>query len=204
MTDFVNTIDLYGDDVVAGKIVDGTIEEFNDDIIASIGEYAFYDSSTLASVNLPNVTSIGKYAFYSCKALTRVGIPNVTSIVDYTFQNCSTLASVDLTNVKSISTYAFLGCKALASVNLPNVTSMGTSAFASCSNLNVIILGGQSVCTLKSISAFNNTPFAAGGTGGTVYVPQALITQYQNATNWSTLYAAGTCNFVAIEGSEYE
>jgi hypothetical protein len=50
----------------------------------------------------------------------------------------------------------------------------------------------------------SKTPFASGGTGGTVYVPQALITEYQNATNWSTLYAGGTCNFVAIEGSEYE
>jgi hypothetical protein len=51
---------------------------------------------------------------------------------------------------------------------------------------------------------FDGTPFASGGTGGTVYVPQALITEYQNNTNWSALYAQGTCNFVAIEGSEYE
>jgi hypothetical protein len=63
---------------------------------------------------------------------------------------------------------------------------------------------GATVCPLINTNVFNSTPFAAGKAGGTVYVPQALIEQYQTATNWSTLYAAGTCNFVAIEGSEYE
>jgi hypothetical protein len=57
---------------------------------------------------------------------------------------------------------------------------------------------------LSNTNTFNSTPFATSGTGGTVYVPQALITEYQNATNWSTLYSGGKCNFVAIEGSEYE
>jgi hypothetical protein len=57
---------------------------------------------------------------------------------------------------------------------------------------------------LSSISSFNSTPFATNGTGGTVYVPQALIAQYQQATNWSVLHTAGTCSFAAIEGSEYE
>lgn len=182
MTDFVNTIDLYGDEVVAAKIIGRTIEEYNDDIIASIGGYAFYGCYTLASVDLPKATSIGNNAFYDCYKLASVNLPKATRIDDSAFSSCS----------------------ALASVNLPKVTSIGSGAFAGCSNLNVIILGGQSVCTLKNTSAFNRTPFASGGTGGTAYVPQALIEQYQTETNWSTLYAAGTCNFVAIEGSEYE
>jgi hypothetical protein len=104
----------------------------------------------------------------------------------------------------SIGSKAFYACSALTSVDLSNVTSIPNGAFGTCSKLNVIILRSQKVCTLSSIYAFLDTPFAAGKAGGTVYVPQALITEYQNATNWSTLYAAGTCNFVAIEGSEYE
>ena len=78
------------------------------------------------------------------------------------------------------------------------------SVFGYCKNLTTLVLKSETVCTLSNINAFNNTPFASGKTGGTVYVPQALIESYQTATNWSTLYAAGTCNFVAIEGSEYE
>jgi hypothetical protein len=104
----------------------------------------------------------------------------------------------------SIYNYAFQKCYALASADFPSATEIGDRAFSDCSALTTLVLRSNTLCTLKSTGAFTNTTFASGGTGGTVYVPQALITEYQNATNWSTLYAAGTCNFVAIEGSEYE
>ena len=39
---------------------------------------------------------------------------------------------------------------------------------------------------------------------GTVYVPSDLISSYQTATNWKTLYDGGTVTFEAIEGSDYE
>ena len=70
--------------------------------------------------------------------------------------------------------------------------------------MTTLVLRNDTVVTLANINAFQGTPFASGGTGGTVYVPAALIESYQTATNWSTLYASGTCNFAAIEGSEYE
>ena len=62
-----------------------------------------------------------------------------------------------------------------------------------------------SVCTLSSVGAFTNTPLRGyDGKTGKVYVPAALISSYQTATNWATLYNAGTVEFLAIEGSEYE
>ena len=106
--------------------------------------------------------------------------------------------------VTMVGAYAFYECKALTSVDLPNATSVGNSAFIYCSKLTTIILRSPTVCTLANTNAFNGTPFASNGTGGTVYVPQSLISQYQTATNWSSLYSGGKCNFVAIEGSEYE
>lgn len=160
MAEFINTIDLLGDDVVAGMIVERTIEEFCDDTVANIGAYAFYQCLALRNVNLPSVTLIGDTAFGFCSALE--------------------------------------------SAKLPSVVRIDSSAFYGCSVLKTIILRSDTVCSLSGIYAFYDTPFASNGTGGTVYVPSALISQYQNATNWSTLYAAGTCNFVAIEGSEYE
>ena len=50
--------------------------------VTSIGDRAFYRSSGLASVTIPNsVTSIGYQAFRGCSRLTSVTIPNsVTSI----------------------------------------------------------------------------------------------------------------------------
>ena len=64
--------------------------------MTSIGEYAFWDCKSLASVTIGNgVTSIDEWAFYYCSGLTSVTIPDsVTSIGDYAFSYCSGLKSI--------------------------------------------------------------------------------------------------------------
>lgn len=181
MADFINTIDLLGDDVVTNQIVGRTLVEFKDD----------------------EITQIGTRAFSGCVLLENVDLPNVTLMSDYVFSNCKALKSVNLPNVPTIGTEVFYGCK-LTIIDLPKATHLGSGAFSGCTELTRVILRSETLCSLSSTGVFYKTVFAEGGTGGTVYAPQALITEYQNATNWSTLYAAGTCNFVAIEGSEYE
>jgi hypothetical protein len=86
-----------------------------------------------------------------------------------------------------------------------NPINIANGVFNGCKKLKTLILRRDvNPTSIVNVGAFTNTPFASGGTGGTVYVPLSLIESYKTATNWSTLYAAGTCNFVAIEGSEYE
>src|ERR1035437_7744005 len=67
------------------------------DSVTNIGEFAFYDCSSLTSVTIgTNVTSIGYGVFYYC-GLTSVTIPNsVTSIGQDAFANCSDLTSVTI------------------------------------------------------------------------------------------------------------
>ena len=104
----------------------------------------------------------------------------------------------------SLAVYAFGYCTSLTILDFANVKNIAMYTFANSAVLTTLILRSGTVCALEAVTAFKGTPFASNGTGGTVYCPASLITQYQNATNWSTLYAGGTCNFVAIEGSEYE
>jgi hypothetical protein len=66
------------------------------DGVTSIGDYAFYQCSSLTNVTIPcSVTDIGEWAFGSCSSLATVRIPNsVTNIGDSAYQNCYSLRAV--------------------------------------------------------------------------------------------------------------
>ena len=61
-----------------------------------IGDYAFYRSYDLASVDIPNgVMGIGDYVFYNCTSLNSVTIPeSITSIGEGAFESCTALARI--------------------------------------------------------------------------------------------------------------
>ncbi len=75
--------------------------------VTSIGQYAFYDCSDLASITGGDaVTSIGQYAFYNCSSLASIEIPEgVTSIGIYAFYNCTNLIQINW-NAKEVADFA--------------------------------------------------------------------------------------------------
>lgn len=91
----------------------GTIE-FDGDI-ARIGTWAFFNCSSLTSVNIPNsVTSIGSYVFYTCGGLTNIDIPSgVTNIGNRAFAECGGLTSVTV----NASTPPILGSDVFSSTH---------------------------------------------------------------------------------------
>ena len=111
--------------------------------VTSIGDRAFYDCQSLASITIPNsVTSIGENTFSHCRSLTSIIIPNsVSSIGENTFSYCG-LTSFTITNsVSSIPFGCFYECRNLASITIPNsVTSIGENTFHGCSSLTSITI----------------------------------------------------------------
>ena len=64
--------------------------------VISIGEYAFYNCTSLANITIPKgVTNIGEQAFGSCSGLTSLEIPNSVTSIDYAaFAWCTGLTDV--------------------------------------------------------------------------------------------------------------
>ena len=97
-------------------------------------------------------------------------------------------------------------CQKLETADIGKTSGIAANAFANCYKLQTLILRKTgSVCSLTYANAFTNTPMSGyNSLTGTVYVPSALISTYQTANNWKTLYNNGTVTFAAIEGSQYE
>ena len=125
--------------------------------VTSIGDYAFYNCSSLTSIQIPNrVTSIGVSAFSNCESLTSIVIGNsVTSIGEWAFNGCDSLTSivVDTGNTKydsrngcnaiieTASNTLIAGCQ---NTIIPNsVTSIGGSAFFWCDSLTSVVIGNS-------------------------------------------------------------
>lgn len=188
--------------------------------VVRIGQYAFCRCTSLTIDTLPSsVTSIEMYAFQLCSGLTSISCEGaITSLGSGAFLGNSSyhmaLSSASFPNMALTSTISAVfgsstaanACQQLAFCDIGSTMGIASNAFANCYALETLVLRKTaSVCTLGSVSAFLNTPMRGyNNLTGKVYVPSALIESYKTATNWATLYNAGTVEFVAIEGSEYE
>lgn len=193
-----------------------------------------FQSQKITSVSFPNVTSLktvnktsgnSLYLFAECEELTSFSAPLMTAVSDYLLYGCTALETLDTPALLDTGNSMCYNCSSLTTVVLPAIQTLYQNAFRGCTSLTTIdILGNlihqnvfngdtslatliirkSSVITLNNINSFTGTPFASGGSGGTIYVPSSLISTYQSASNWSTLNGYGTVTWKAIEGSIYE
>lgn len=187
--------------------------------ITSIGTYAFYQCHALQIATLPStLTALKGYAFNRCESIVNITCNGaITSLGTYQF-NCmssaqSTLKTarfpyMEVTSIGQVfgSTTAGNACRVLELLDLGNTKAIGTSALANCNMLTTLILRrSDAICTMTSTTSYSNTPLNGySGRTCTVYVPNDLISTYQQTSQWSTLYNNGTVTFVKIEGSIYE
>ena len=80
----------FGANIVSNVYENGKGVITFDGDVTTIGDYAFYDCSTLKSITIPDsVISIGDYSFQDCSSLLSVTIPDsVTSIGNTAFAHC--------------------------------------------------------------------------------------------------------------------
>jgi hypothetical protein len=152
-------------------------------------------------------------AFYPCTnnqidklldgSITKIRslVPKLTS---FALAFCLDLTEVDLPNISTIGNSTFQGDTSLRELIFNQTINIISANAFNASGLDTLVLKGDAVTTLASLNAFNATPFSSDGTGGKLYVPQALISTYQSANNWSTILGYPNNQILAIEGSPYE
>ncbi|MDD4671396.1 MAG: leucine-rich repeat protein [Bacteroidales bacterium] len=129
--------------------------------VASIGDGAFYQHSSLSTANFPDATSVGYSAFYECSELSVANFPEVVSIGEEAFEDCISLSTDNFPKVKSIGNRAFYRCSSLSTVNFPAAASIGDRAFFRCSSLSTvnfpqaISIGNRAFYYCSSLSATN-------------------------------------------------
>lgn len=178
----VTDIPAGGGDIDA--LIDGSITEIISEA-TYISSYKFNYCSKLTKAIFPNATGINFNAFAECTNLTEVSFPKVISIQYMAFYNCNSLVSVSfpiLTKIIGSSrSGSFQNCKSLEVVSFPKIENIGFYSFYNCTNLKTIYIGIDSdkVCSLGS-NCFDNCNSLTD-----IYVPEALVDSYKNATNWS-------------------
>lgn len=203
----------YLDKTISGVLYSNTVQNLT---------YSFESRNYLTAIILENVTSMTGYCFRDCSNIEKIIMKSLGSgnAMEWA-KNCASLKLVILPNVTVLNTYAFdlsgIIEKAIFSRYSGNVlgtissnkmiladfgnaqTMSGFSARGSANFDKLILRNDNTITTLSATSIFNNTPFATSG--GKLFVPSTIISNYETATNWSALVGM---TVLALEGSRFE
>lgn len=145
--------------------------------VTRIGDFAFIECASLASVTLPSTLSdLGNSVFGNCVSLTSIALPSSVSVIkNGVFKGCSSLARVDLSSgIAEIGNLAFGDCVGLSKMVIPaSVTKIGNFAFRGCTGLTEIACRAQVPPTV-GMTAFDGVDNTIP-----VYIPSGTLSAYQ-------------------------
>lgn len=192
-------------------------------ITMSLSNTVLYDSlfqecSSLISITgLDNITDVRKYCFSACSSLKEVSIPNtvhfnMSSGCLGVFRLCTALEKVTLGDCTNIgNTWAqydtywrlhFYGCTSLHTVDIKSLSQVargnGDATFYNCPAMRNFIIRSTTVPTVEGGGNVGINNF--GGSNVTIYVPDAAVNDYKNATGWSEVasYIKGLSEYTPI------
>ena len=204
------------------------IESVCGDDVSQIGEGAFGYCESLKSIDFKNAESIESQCFRECLSLESINMPNLRTGAIHMFNGCSSIKEVLLPEFTGPLYHGFDGCTKLEELYLPKLELIQNNGVSNCTalrifdagyitslsgwnilngtkSLEVLILRSEAIVSLNIANGIiTNSALNVDGAGVTIYVPEKLITEYEQATNWCDRFAAGSCVFLALEGSEYE
>ena len=126
--------------------------------VATIGAYAFANTSITGTLTFQDVTEIGEGAFENCKNISSLNFGfSLKKIGDKAFNGCTFPINLSIPNtVTEIGNYAFYKCGEIRKLTLPtSLERIGSYAFADCKNIGGDLLIPSSVKEIGD-GAFSN------------------------------------------------
>ncbi len=122
-----------GDDIfvyTGGRAPQHVVNAIIDESVEEIDEEAFRNNLNLLSVVCHDgLLKVGEWAFYNCSSLQRVKMPGVKIIEEYAFSYCKSLTHVELEKLETVGDFAFGDCTTLQRIKLPKAKTIGINAF---------------------------------------------------------------------------
>lgn len=173
----------------------------------------FAENTAITSFYAPNASTAKESAFESATSIKKIYLGGTytgtaSQFSQYALRRCSSLEELRIpkSNDKlAFGGYGFDGCSSLKLVELGNHNNnLEFNHLPTDTPLEILIIRGDTVHTIKNDGLNGSSYFKQGGLGGKLYVPQSLIETYKTTSGWSTYYGYGTLHILPIEGSEYE
>ena len=165
MNEFIDTIDVLGEQEFRKEFFARTLTEFRDSHLTSVASTMLRGFSALSIIDLPNCKILGGYPFSGCSKLLSVNLPYISSTTDYLFaytgisstdcippQFSTTIVAEMFSMCKNLSgelrldpgietirSSAFTGT-AITRIDSPYIKYLYQYAFASCSKLEYVNL----------------------------------------------------------------
>ena len=156
-----------------------------------IGGGSFLNCVSLKEVVFPqSLATIGNDAFRGCQIEGVLNLPNLITIGNgaFMYNNLSRIENLgQITSIGGTNDYNTFGVfwnnKRLEFVKIPaSVTSIGAYALRACDVLETLVCEPTTPPSLGA-NAFAGSKIASGE--GVIYVPDASVDAYKEATNWS-------------------
>lgn len=172
-------------------------------------QYLLARRINITKVNFPYTGTVPTGFCLGCSGMTEMDTPNVTSCFGSSFSATGLVYAV-MPKMKSFQgNSGFQDCKSLLGADFGGEAKMaqsrdgfyGSYTLNGCSNLKTLVLRGSEVWRMSNVNTFNGTPFASGGTGGTLYVPEDLLSSYQSTGNWATILGYANNQIKSIEST---
>lgn len=171
--------------------------------VATIGNSAFKDCTSLKTINVENWSSVGAYAFQGCTSLTTATLKFIKTIGNEAFKDCTSLEILTFNiGVGTIGNNVFENCTSLVNVDMSllnynsyNVDStFGTYNFLNCINLQTVVMPdaliGISTGTFKECVNLERVKRSGNEVFGYSYIYDAATGERKPVYHYGTDYIA--------------